>query len=155
MGPWKNLDGSWMLPPVDHRGYPDREPRGIIGVIGQPGGPPNALEALVMLGMGSYWYTDTLHLEEYIMFVDYPFRTSKNGKQYHAERLISWTKYQAEVNEMQIVNGVISNHRTAGKCRLLAKHYNKIGEFFSWPGKFESDVMSGAGKPHRVVERIN
>ena len=150
MAPWKNLDGSWMLPPVDRFGNPDREPRGIIGVIGEQGGPPRTLEGLVMLGVGSYWYTDTIHLEEYIMFVDHPFRKGKH----HAQHLIEWQKYQAEINHMQIVTGVVSNDRTIAKCKLHARYMNKVGEFFSWPGKFESDALSGPGRSIKILERV-
>jgi hypothetical protein len=142
MGPWRNLDGSWMLPVVDRYGNPDHEPRGIIGVIGEPGGPPRTLEAVVLLGVGSYWYTRTIHLEEYIMFVDPAHRKGKH----HAHSLIEWQKWQAEINGMQLVTGILSNDLSYQKCRLLSRQLHRAGQFFTWPANYESDKLSGLGR---------
>ena len=148
MAPWKNPDGSWMLPPVDRFGRVDRQPRGIIGVVGDPGGPPRRVEGLVMLGVGSYWYTETIHLEEYIMFVDPEYRNST-----HARNLIHWQKYQAELNSMQLVTGVLSNVDSEAKSALHERMLNKVGEYFTWPGTFSSDDMTGPPISHKSLLR--
>src|SRR5512141_875533 len=44
----------------------DMGPRGVVAVIGEQG----ALEALTMLMIDTYWYTNDKHLAEYLVFVD-------------------------------------------------------------------------------------
>jgi len=95
--------------------------RGVIGVIG----PVGALEGLVFLTIGTYWYSTDLHLEEYIIFTDPECR-----KSFHVQALIEWMKHQVEVTGLPLMTGIISNHRTEAKCRLYRRMLPKIGEFF-------------------------
>jgi GNAT superfamily N-acetyltransferase len=138
--PWKNADGSWMLPI-------DNGPRGVIGVVGPPGG---VLEGMAMLGIACYWYTAEMHIEEFMMYVDPRFRTKG-----HAKELIRWQKNQCDINRMALVTGVLSNHRTAAKCRLLGREYNKAGEFFTWNAEFVADELSGPGRVSPGEEHKN
>lgn len=99
----------------------DLGPRGVVGVIG----PVGALEGLIFLMIGTYWYSADQHLEEYIIFVDPEHR--KTG---HVQAFINWMKEQVEITKLPLVTGVISNHRTEAKCRLYRRMLPKIGEFF-------------------------
>src|ERR1017187_3691124 len=99
----------------------DTGARGVIGVIG----PIGSLEGLVFLTIGTYWYSNDLHLEEYIIFTDPECR-----KSFHVQALIEWMKNQVEITGLPLMTGVISNHRTEAKCRLYRRMLPKIGEFF-------------------------
>jgi hypothetical protein len=143
------LRGPWGLLPAattDGSGnvVVDNGPRGVIGVIGQAGGPPRTLEGLVMLGLGSYWYTDSAHIEEYILYVDPGHRSFA-----HARRLIEWQKHQAGINKVPLITGVLSNDDTARKCALHARMLTKVGEYFTWLPEghsFEADKLTGPGR---------
>lgn len=99
----------------------DTGTRGAIGVIG----PVGALEGLVLVTLGSYWYSFDMHLEEYIVYVDPECRKST-----HAEALVQWMKDQVEITKLPLVTGIISNYRTEAKCRLYRRMLPKVGEFF-------------------------
>ena len=99
----------------------DTGPRGAIGVIG----PVGALEGLVFVTIGEYWYSDDKHIEEFIVFVDPECRKSE-----HAQALIDWMRQQVEITKLPLVTGIISNHRTEAKCRLYKRMLPKVGEFF-------------------------
>lgn len=104
-----------LIPPED------TGPRGVIGVIG----PVGALEGLVFLMISTYWYSDDLHIEEYLVYTDPEHRHSN-----HAKALIQWMKDQVELTGIPLLTGIISNHRTEAKCRLYRRMLPKIGEFF-------------------------
>jgi len=104
----------------------DPGPRGAIGVIG----PPGALEALALITIGEYWYSNDKHLEEMLVYVD-----PRHRKTRHARALITWMKSQAEVTGIPLVTGIISQHRTQAKCALYARMLPKVGEFFLYVGK--------------------
>lgn len=99
----------------------DTGPRGVIGVIGAVG----SLEGLVFLTIGTYWYSDEMHLEEYIIYTDPEHRKSN-----HVRALVQWMKDQVETTHLPLVTGIISNIRTEAKCRLYRQMLPKIGEFF-------------------------
>lgn len=99
----------------------DMGPRGVIGVIGKVG----SLEALILLTLGTYWYSNELHLEECLVYTDPEHRQSN-----HAKALIQFMKDQVEVTNVPLLTGIVSNHRTEAKCRLYRRMLPKIGEFF-------------------------
>ena len=99
----------------------DAGPRGIIGVIG----PTGAVEGLVFLLIGQFWYSDERHLEELLIFVDPECR--KSG---HAQALVQFMKDQTEKTGLPLLTGIMSNHRTEAKCRLYRRMLPKVGEFF-------------------------
>jgi GNAT superfamily N-acetyltransferase len=99
----------------------DTGPRGVIGVIGQAG----ALEGLVFLTIGTYWYTYAKNIEEFIVYVDPEHRRTN-----HAQALVGWMKQQVEITKLPLITGIISNTRTEAKCRLYRRMLPKIGEFF-------------------------
>jgi hypothetical protein len=96
--------------------------RGAIGVIG----PVGSLEAIVFVVLGEYWYTRHKHIEEFIVFTDPEHRKGSH----HTTALHEWMKEQVDRTNLPLVTGIMSNIRTEAKCRLYARHFTKIGEFF-------------------------
>lgn len=105
-------------------GPTDTGPRGFIGVIG----PVGALEACIMLTVGSVWYSEDWTLDEHLNFVDPAHRQSE-----HAKALISYAKHCADKIGIRLVIGVLSTHRTAAKVRLYGQMLTPSGAFFVHP----------------------
>lgn len=99
----------------------DLGPRGAIGVIGEVG----KLEALALVMIGESWYSFEKHLEEKLVYVDPEHRKSR-----HAVSLLQWMKEQSEITGLPLLTGVVSNERTAAKCKLYSRVLPKVGEFF-------------------------
>ena len=99
----------------------DTNTRGIVGVIGGP----NALEAMAFIVIGSFWYSDQKHLEDFTVYVDPEYRHSN-----HAKVLIEWMKTQARLAGLPLLAGIMSNSRTEAKCRLYRRSMQKVGELF-------------------------
>jgi hypothetical protein len=112
------------IPPLD------QGPRGYIGVIG----PIGALEAIVFVILGTFWYSDTFHLEECIVFVDPEHRKTAEDPRFikagHAQALISWMKNASDTLDITLFTGIVSNVRTEAKCRLYSRSLPKVGEFY-------------------------
>lgn len=104
----------------------DTGARPIIAVIG----PPGALEALVLMSVDAYWYTNEKHLGEYLVYVDPEARKSS-----HARALVEWMKHQSDITGLPLLTGVISNERTEAKVRLYRRLVPYIGAFFLYRGK--------------------
>ena len=102
----------------------DQGPRGEIAVIG----PEGALEAMCFVLIGSFWYSDEVHLEELLIYIDPEFRKST-----HAKTLIEWMKTTADCLGIKLFTGVVSNHRTEAKVRLYERQLPKVGAFFLYP----------------------
>lgn len=113
----------------------DTGPRGAIGVIGDVG----ALEALVFVTIGTYWYSNDRHLEEFLVFVDPECRRSN-----HARALVDWMKQQSDRTGLPLVTGIISNERTEAKVRLYQRMLPKVGAFFLYGGKGSVHSSSAA-----------
>lgn len=110
--------------------------RGVIGVIGQVG----ALEGLVFVIVGEFWYSHAKHLEEMIVYVDPQHRRSN-----HAKALVQWLKDQVEVTGLPLITGILSTERLEPKCRLYQRMLPKIGEFFFVSPKGGNVVMASSG----------
>ncbi len=114
---------QWLMNrPLNPKSIPlgDTGARGVIGVIG----PVGALEGLVFLIIGQYWFSDDKHLEELIVFTDPEHRKSK-----HAESMVKWMKDQVEITGLPLMTGIISTHRTEAKVRLYSRMLPKVGAF--------------------------
>lgn len=101
----------------------DTGPRGIIGVIGDPGN----LEALAFLVIGEVWYTYDKHIGDTFVFVDHEHRKSR-----HAKTLLEWMQSQSAQTGLALLSGVVSSERTEAKCALYRRMFPKVGEFFMW-----------------------
>lgn len=107
----------------------DTGPRGIVGTIGKVG----ALEGMVMLVLGSPWYTESIAMDDCVNFVDPAHRQSD-----HAKALISYSKHlvdQVRVGhpDFRMLLGIVSNERTAAKIRLYSRLLEPVGAFFMYP----------------------
>ena len=107
----------------------DTGPRGIIGVIG----PPDRLEAAIMLVLGAIWYTNQISLQDCINFVHPKYRQSD-----HAKALIAYSRHMTDEirktdPDFQMMVGVVSTKRTAAKVRLYRRQLAEIGSFFVYP----------------------
>lgn len=102
----------------------DTGPRAQIGVIGIPG----KLEAIVFVLVSTFWYSDELHLEELMVYVDPECRQSN-----HAVACVDWMKNWADTLQIPLLTGIISKHRTAAKIRLYDRMLPRIGAFYLYP----------------------
>lgn len=102
----------------------DTGPRGQIAVIGSPG----RLEAIVFIILGSFWYSDEIHLEELLVYVDPEYRVSE-----HAKNCIDWMKRTADGLDVKLLTGIISKDRTQAKMRLYDRYLPRIGAFYLYP----------------------
>ncbi len=114
----------------------DTGPRGVIGVIGEIGGK---LEGLAFINLGSFWYTNDRHIEEFIVYVDSACR-----KSFHARAMINWMKEQSKRTQLKLLTGVISNVRTQAKVDLYSRMVPKIGAFFLYEPEQASRALSSA-----------
>ena len=99
----------------------DTGPRGKIGVIGVS----SALEGVIMMLLGQFWYSTTWHLEELLNFVRPECRKSN-----HAKSLIAFAKKSSDDLSIPLLIGVISNVRTEAKIRLYDRQLPKAGAFY-------------------------
>ena len=100
----------------------DTGPRGVVGVIGKEG----ALEGMVLMLIGKFWYTNEFHGEELIVFCDQSHRRSN-----HTTAMVKWMLDQCRTAGVPLLTGIISNHRTEAKVRLYRRLLgNPVGAFF-------------------------
>jgi hypothetical protein len=90
---------------------------GLCGVIGQPGGK---IEGLVLLRIGSMWYSDAQLVEEKAIFIYPEFRSAKGGR---AKKLCAFSKKVADGLGLPLIIGVLSNHRTAAKVKMYERQF--------------------------------
>ena len=98
---------------------------GPVGIIQDGGGE---LEGAILLRVGPMWYSDANVLEERAIFIHPNYRSAKGGR---ARRLCEFSKKTADVLEIPLMIGVLSNHRTEAKVRLYERQFGKpSGAFF-------------------------
>jgi hypothetical protein len=103
---------------------------GIIGIIGEPGGP---IEGGILLRVGSMWYSDAKVLEERGIFIHRDFRSIKGGR---ARRLCQFAKNAADSLGLPLLIGILSDDRTEAKARLYERQFGKpVGAFFLYGAK--------------------
>ena len=101
------LGDIWAALNLDH---------GIMGIIGAPG---EQVEGVVLLRVGSMWYSsETPILEERAIFVHPEYRSAKGGR---AARLCEFSKRTADELGMPLTIGVMSNERTRAKIRMYSR----------------------------------
>lgn len=111
---------------------------GICAVIGEEGGK---IEGLVLLRIGNMWYSDSIVVEEKAIFIHPDFRNAKGGR---AKRLCEFSKRVADVLEIPLIIGVLSNHRTEAKVRMYERQFGKpSGAFFLYGA--ETGKWQGTG----------
>lgn len=98
---------------------------GLCGVIGAPGG---AIEGLVLLRIGTMFYSTQIVVEEKAIFVYPEFRSAKGGR---AAKLCAFSKKVSDTLGIPLIIGVLSNTRTAGKVKMYTRIFGEpAGAFF-------------------------
>ena len=119
--PQKLLAEIWPALHQDH---------GIMGVIGKAGGP---IEGVVLLRIGTMWYSDAKVLEEKAIFIHPNYRNAKGGR---AARLCEFSKKAADELGIPLIIGVLSNSRTEAKVRMYRRQFGEpSGAFFLYGAK--------------------
>ena len=104
---------------------------GIAGVIG--GGPGEKLEGMIILRIGTMWYSQEPILDEKAIYVAPEFRSAKGGR---ARKLAEWAKGISEIRGMPLAIGVLSNSRTEAKIRLYERVFGApAGVYFLYNAK--------------------
>lgn len=108
--------------------------------IGKEGGQ---IEGVMLLNIGQLWYSAEMILEERAIFIHPQFRRGKVGR---AKKLAEYAKHVADMLELPLVIGVLSNERTEAKVRMYSRVFgSQAGAFFVY----------GAKTGHHGVESIN
>lgn len=103
---------------------------GICGIIGKPG---CIVEGIVVLRVGTLWYSDDASLDERAIFVRPEYRSAKGGR---ARRLCEFSKKCAEELCMPLTIGILSSIRTEAKIRLYSRVLGEpSGAFWIYNGK--------------------
>lgn len=89
--------------------------KGVMGIIGIPG---QQIEAVVLLRIGTIWYSDVPILDEKGVFVHPAYRDAKGGR---LARLVEFSKQYADALEMPLSMGVLSNSRTMAKVKTYTR----------------------------------
>jgi len=119
--PEKLIEDFWHGLVQDH---------GIVGVIGKPG---DIIEGVVLLRLGTMWYSDVPVIEEKAVFIRPEYRSAKGGR---ARRLCEFSKQVADSLGLPLIIGVVSNQRTEAKIRLYRRQFGEpAGAFFLYGAK--------------------
>jgi len=98
---------------------------GLCAVIGKPGG---IIEGLVLLRIGSMWYSDSQVVEEKAIFIHPDYRSAKGGR---ASKLCDFSKKVADTLGIPLIIGVLSNSRTSAKVKMYERQFGPpSGAFF-------------------------
>jgi GNAT superfamily N-acetyltransferase len=104
---------------------------GLVGVIGGDAGEP--LEAMIILRIGTMWYSHENILDEKAIYVAPEFRSAKGGR---ARKLAEWAKTVSEKLGIPLAIGVLSNTRTEAKIRLYERVFGApAGVYFLYNAK--------------------
>jgi hypothetical protein len=112
-------NGQFSLSPAKLEGLVARildEGKGIIGLIRRNG----EIEAIMLMQITQFWYSDDYCLEEVLNFVRPQFRRSTNAKD-----MIQFAKRCSDELAIPLVIGVVSNERTKPKLELYKR---QLGE---------------------------
>jgi hypothetical protein len=98
--------------------------KGLCGVIGHG----RAIEGMVVLRIGTLYYSDQACIEEKVIYVHPEFRAAKGGR---AKRLCEFGKHVSDMLGLPLVIGVLSNTRTAAKVKMYERIFGEpAGAFF-------------------------
>lgn len=100
---------------------------GMIGVIQGE----QRLEGVIGMLLSTFWYTDAVHLEEFVNFVHPDHRRST-----HAKRLLEFAKWcqrglSRDVN-VPLLAGILTFHRLEPKIRLYQRQLPQVGAVFQY-----------------------
>ena len=103
----------------------------ILGLIGGIG----AIEGMIYLAVGKYWYSSLPHLEELFSYVRPEFRRSTNAK-----TLIEFAKKQADECGVPLLIGIVSTTDTERKIEMYKRCLGPVaGAYFLYGAKTGSN----------------
>jgi hypothetical protein len=94
---------------------------------------------VVFVLLSSFWYSEEIHLEELLVYVDPECRKSN-----HAWACIEWMMDLSDNLGVPLLTGIISKHRTAAKIRLYDRMLPRIGAFYFYPLDEASELVKPA-----------
>lgn len=98
---------------------PLNQQHGLIGCIGKPNG---AIEGMIVLSVGTLFYTNDVCLEEKVMYVRPEYRNARGGR---ATKLVTFAKSVAKKLGLPLLIGILSNEMTKQKVALYKR---ELGE---------------------------
>ncbi len=99
--------------------------RGICAVVGPADGD---IEGMMVLRIGTLYYSNDLCIDEKVIYVKPEFRSAKGGR---AAKLCEFSKQTALTLGLPLCVGVLSNTRTEAKVRMYERIFGKpAGAFF-------------------------
>ena len=92
---------------------------GLVGCIGKPGGE---IEGMVVLQVGTLFYSDEPAVEEKVLFVRPEYRNAIGGR---ARKLCEFSKSVAEYLSLPLIIGVFSSESTKAKIALYKRIFGE------------------------------
>ena len=103
---------------------------GIVGCIGKPGG---AIEGMVVLQIGTLFYSDSQCVEEKVVYVRHDYRAAQGGR---ARKLCEFSKSIADGLCLPLIIGVFSSEMTKQKVGLYRRIFGEpAGSYWVYGGK--------------------
>jgi len=107
---------------------------GVIGLIRRA----QEIEAIMLMQISQFWYTDDWCLEEVLNFVRPAYRRSTNAKD-----MINFAKRCSDEIAIPLVIGVIANERTKPKMELYKRQLGEpVGGYFIY---FRKPMLAASG----------
>jgi hypothetical protein len=104
---------------------------GLVGCIGKRGG--GEIEGMVVLNIGTLFYSPEMCLEEKVCFVRPEYRSAKGGR---ANKLCEFSKSVADALNLKLIMGVFSSLQTRAKISLYTRAFGEpAGVYFLYGGK--------------------
>ena len=92
---------------------------GMVGCIGKPGGE---IEGMVVLNIGTLFYSDEMCVEERVVFVKPEYRAAKGGR---ARKLCEFSASVAKELGLPLLIGVMSSDMTKQKVELYRRVFGE------------------------------
>jgi hypothetical protein len=103
---------------------------GLVGCIGKRGG--SEIEGMVVLNIGTLFYSPEPALEEKVVYVRPEFRNATGGR---ARKLCEFSKSAADKLQLPLIIGVFSSTSTRAKCDLYRRIFGEpAGLYFLYGG---------------------
>jgi hypothetical protein len=111
---------------------------GLCAVIGPKTG---TIEGMLVVRIGTLYYSDQMCIDEKVIYVRPEFRGAKGGR---ATKLCEFGKHMSDVLGLPLCAGIISNTRTAAKVRMYERIFGPpAGAFF---------LYGAVTRGHKLVE---
>lgn len=92
---------------------------GLVGCIGKPG---SEIEGIVVLNVGTLFYSDEPCVEERVIFIKPEYRSAKGGR---ARKLCEFSRSVAERLGLPLLIGVLSSEMTKQKIELYKRVFGE------------------------------